>query len=98
MMTQEEKQHVLDEFMPKPPYEYMAGAWVGALMWAVTNDGIMAQFRAETGNNWRPAGSIIGQMIDDATGYEVDFVRQFAKWFNDNVWGDPDAEIEEDSI
>jgi hypothetical protein len=27
-------------------------------------------------------------MIDEATGVEADFFRAFAKWHNENIWGE----------
>lgn len=81
-------QSVLDEFMPDD--RLMAIAWIGALRYALGNEEMIAAFRAETGNNWTPAKTGFGQVVDAATGAEADFLRQFAVWFNENVWGDPE--------
>jgi len=74
----------------KPPADtpdYMHGAWAAALSAALGQPEILAQFRADTGNNWKPARSGINRMIDEATGADRTFVEQFVAWFNENVWG-----------
>jgi hypothetical protein len=95
-MTPEEKQHVLDEFTPKPPYEYLTPAWFGGLSWAIGSPEVMERFRSDTGSKWSPPRSVLGKMIDEATGADVAFIRQFAGWFNENIWGDPGAPLEEE--
>ncbi len=77
---------VLNDLMPQDPV--MAAAWVGSLRYVLSRDDILAAFRKQTGNNWKPAESAIDRMIDEATGVEVDFIRAFAKWHNEHIWGE----------
>ncbi len=30
-------------------------------------------------------------MIDEATGVDAEFIWAFAKWHNENIWGEEDA-------
>lgn len=76
----------LDEFMPKDPI--MAGAWVGSLQYALGRADVMAAFRVDTGNTWEPGKTPIDQMIDKETGMDFDFIKAFAKWHNENIWGE----------
>ena len=79
---------VLTDLMPADPL--MRLAWCDCLMWAIGEEAIVATFRAETCNKWTPARGGLDKLIDAATGADVNFIRQFAQWFNENVWG-PDA-------
>jgi len=83
------------DLMPSGPHAYLIPAWLGCLRWALGNDEIMAAFRAETGNTWTPGRSGLEVAIDRATGAEATFFRAFAKWVNENLWGDPDGEEED---
>lgn len=85
-----DKTDVLKPFIPSDPL--MAIAWVGAIRAAITNNEMVEQFRSDTGNRWQPPQTQLDQMIDEATGADADFIRQFAKWFNENVWGGEDSE------
>lgn len=80
------KSNALKPFMPKE--EYMWPAWVGCLHWALGEEGIMEAFRRDTGNHWKPATSAIGIMIDEGCGAPEKFIVEFAKWMNENIWGD----------
>ena len=74
--------------MPPPDTpEYMQPAWLGALDFALSQDGIVAAFREDTGNQWHPGKTGIDRAIDKATGAEEQFLREFVEWFNVNVWG-----------
>lgn len=79
---------VLDEFMPKGDEEYLIGAWIGCLSWALGEPKVVDAFRADTGINYSPPRSGIDRMIDEATGADKAFIMAFLKWFNANVWGD----------
>ena len=81
-----EKENPLDGLIPKCPL--MQIGWRDCLSWAITDSRIVERFRSDTGIQWTPARSLIDTMIDKATGAEVDFVRKFVEWFNENVWGD----------
>lgn len=69
----------------------MAPAWYGSLRFALGRDDIMAAFREATGNQWKPARTPLDSMIDDATGASLAFIRAFAKWHNENIWGEVDG-------
>lgn len=70
-----------------PTDPLMVPPWFGCLQWAMTSDEILAKFRADTGNQWRPARNGIDQMVDEACGADSAFFREFAKWMNENLWG-----------
>jgi hypothetical protein len=74
-----------------PTNDLMLAAWVDCLSWAISHKPAMTAFRAETGINWTPARSPIEQMIDKATGAEVHFMEQFARWVNRTIWGEVDG-------
>lgn len=76
-----------DSLLPSDTPEYMAPAWANALLWSVGKDDIVQQFRADTGCNWTPARDGLSRMIDQATGADESFARQYVEWFNVNVWG-----------
>jgi hypothetical protein len=76
----------LDDLMPADPI--MAGAWVASLSYAFSRDDIMAAFRNDTGNTWTLAKTPIDKMIDEATSADLAFLRAFAKWHNENIWGE----------
>lgn len=67
-------------------------AWVGGLQWAVGDTDMVNLYRADTGDQYRPAETTIDQMVDDAVDREWKFVQDFARWFNANVWGDLEAD------
>lgn len=75
---------------PADTPKYMLQAWFGALHHALGDHGIVAAFRADTGNQWMPGRAPIERMIDKATGAEERFLRDFVIWFNANVWGPMD--------
>lgn len=78
--------NIFDEYLPKE--EYLHPAWYGCLSWAIGKDDVVKRFREETGNQWQPARGGIEAMIDKATGVDVDFLKSFAKWMNENIWGE----------
>lgn len=84
----------IDKHMPSDEmdakYPCIRGLWVAALCAAFSDPNMMRHFRDDTGCQWTPATSPIGQMIDKATGVEADVVDKFCAWFNENVWGDFD--------
>ena len=54
---------------------------------ALGEEKIVAAFRNDTGNQWRPGKTGIDRAIDKATGADERFLRGFVTWFNVNVWG-----------
>ena len=77
----------LEGLRPSDTPAYMNDAWLGCLVWAINQPEIVAQFREETGNRWSPGGTVIERMVDDATGALHQFIVQFVKWANVNIWG-----------
>ena len=77
--------------MPDDTPAYMAPAWLGCIGWAAREDALVDAFRAETGNNWKPARNGMDAMIDVATGADWAFIEAFIKWVNVNVWGPIDG-------
>jgi len=76
--------------IPQNVPDYMADAWVSCLMWAVTEDKIVAAFSKDTGTAIPSTKGGITAMIDKACGVDEVFAHKFAKWFHENVWG-PEA-------
>jgi len=74
-----------------PADPLMAGAWLGSIRYALTRDDIMATFREETGFHWKPGKTVMDRMVDDATGVPVEFLKAFAKWHNENIWGEEEG-------
>lgn len=70
----------------------MAGAWAACLAYTITRTDALAQFEADTGKKFTPATNGIEKAIDEATGYEKEYIESFIDWFNENVWGKRDAE------
>lgn len=81
-----EKLNLID-LKPADTPDYMIPAWLGCITFAIRQPGALDQFRADTGFNWEPGKTGIDRMIDEATGREQDFVREFVLWVNRNVWG-----------
>lgn len=94
MKAKIDRQDVLLPYAPSGQYEYLIPAWIGGLHWALGEPDVLASFRRETGNCWS-SGRGINKMIDEATGADAEFIKQFAAWFNENVWGDPSAPMDE---
>lgn len=78
--------------MPPDTPEYMRGAWVGALRYAIGAPEILDAFERDTGIHWRHGRTPIDRMIDEATGADRQFLAAFVTWFNANVWGPIDPE------
>jgi hypothetical protein len=75
--------------MPSDTPDYMAGAWVSALLWATQSKDCMGAFQASTG--CKPPTSPTERMIDSATGNDKRTADAFVVWFNKNVWGPMDG-------
>lgn len=85
----------ITDLMPADTPAHMAPAWLGCIGWAIKQPEIVESFRAETGNNWRPAKPGIDRMVDEATGAPHAFMVEFIKWANVNVWGSMGGEVPE---
>jgi hypothetical protein len=76
----------LDGLIPDDPL--IAIAWTDCLRWALGDPDTLQTFRADKGNAWKPGVTPIERWIDEASGADREFVREFAAWFNANLWGD----------
>ena len=85
----------IEDLRPADTPEHMMPAWLGCISWALSEPGVMEQFRKDTGITWRPSRSPLEQMIDEATGADRHFLEAFIKWVNVEVWGPIDPPIEE---
>jgi len=65
----------------------MIQAWVDCLRWAIGEPECLEAFKADTRSQWIPPRTALDRMIDEATGAQEAFIRQFVDWFNANVWG-----------
>lgn len=80
---------------PDSTPEYMYDAWYSCVHWALGEPEIMAAFRQDTGIMWEPGKTGIEKMIDRATGADRKFVVSFVAWVNENIWGDPNDDLED---
>lgn len=85
----EEEPGPLEDLMPRHPL--FVASWVGSLRYALSREDVMVAFREQTGNRWQPGRTPIDQMIDQATGTDLVFIRAFAKWHNEHIWGEEDG-------
>ena len=85
------KETSLESLRPSDTPAYMTQAWVDCLIFAINQPEIVAQFREESGNNYSVGRTPIERMIDDATGRTQQFIVEFVKWANINVWGPLEA-------
>lgn len=83
-----DKGKLLEQYAPKGDDAYLLPAWLGCLRWAMTTPEIMRRFEAKTGLKWMPGRSPIERMVDEACGVQDEFFDAFAKWMNDNLWGE----------
>jgi len=72
----------------------MQGAWAACLSYTVRRTDALQRFEKETGLKFRPATNGIERMIDQATGFEDDFLEKFIDWFNEKIWGSRAQEIQ----
>lgn len=79
--------------LPQDTPEFMAPAYFGCLQWALKTDGILEEFRKDSGLAIPAARASIEKMIDEATGFDAmeHFMRAFVPWFNVWVWGPMDG-------
>lgn len=87
--TREEVQQLLADL--SPDNEIMAIMWFGSLSYALGSEDMLKAFKEETGFTWSPGCTAIERMIDEATGVAGDFILRFAKWHNENIWGEADG-------
>lgn len=81
-----DKSNILEDLMPDDAL--IPGMWYSCIHWALGKPEFIEAFQKDTGNNYRPPKSAIEKMVDEATGADKDFIREFAKWVNKNIWGE----------
>jgi hypothetical protein len=81
--------------MPADTPSYMAPAWLGLIDFAIQEPAVVAEFRRQTGNNWKPSADPFVTMVDEATGADKAFIEQFIGWVNVNLWGPIDGPLDE---
>ena len=77
--------------MPANTPTYMAPAWASCVLWCATDPDMIAEFKADTGIEYRPPANGLDVLIDKATGTGAEIGRRFVEWVNEKVWGDPFA-------
>lgn len=76
---------IFDDYLPEE--EYLHPAWFGCLSWAIGKPEFIDAYCKESGNSWQPSVGI-NAMIDKATGVDAEFMKGFANWMNQNIWGE----------
>lgn len=84
--------HSILALKPADTPDYMIDAWLGCVVWAISNEETLALFRTETGNRWYPGRSGLDRMIDQATDSDWKFIEAFVLWVNTEIWGPLDSE------
>lgn len=85
-----DKGQFLLQYAPQGDHAYLLPAWLGCLRWAMSTPKIMKQFEADTGMKWLSGRTPIERMVDEACSVRDEFFEAFAKWMNENIWGDYD--------
>jgi hypothetical protein len=86
----------LDSLRPSDTPVFMTPAWLGCISWAIGVPEIVARFRQDTGVQWAPGRTPIERMVDQSSGFEREFIVQFIRWVNANIWGPIDGLGSED--
>ena len=73
---------------------FMAGAWIGCLLFCSKQEDALTGFKAETGFDLPGllTATPLEHAIDQATGHEKAVVVAFADWVTKNVWGEEGKE------
>ena len=71
-------------------HEVMAGAWLGLVAFALSNENYRAAFKEETEIDISDVinSKGINKMIDQATGYQGQAVAKWCDWVTVNLWGE----------
>ena len=80
------KTYILEDLVPENAL--IPAMWYSCLRWALGKKEFIQQFQKDTGNKYRPPRSPIEKMVDESTGADKHFLREFAKWMNKNIWGE----------
>lgn len=68
------------------PEDFRDAAWAGFIQWAHGFAEIRARFTAATGLPLEQRTGIVG-MVDKATGFRDDVLKQFVEWVTREIWG-----------
>ena len=70
--------------------DYMAGAWLGLIIYAASNADMRLKFHNDTGYDLNSVLKAVGltKMIDEATGYTKDVMIKWCDWVTENLWGE----------
>lgn len=66
-------------------------AWRDFILWAVQDEGVMAQYKEETGKTMSGPANAIEAAIDKATGYAESQAHDFVIWATERLWGIEEA-------
>lgn len=69
---------------------YMYPAFVGFVSFALQEPEILAQYRAETGDQYREPVSMLDKAIDEASGADLAFLQRFSGFCESRHFGTPD--------
>ena len=69
---------------------YLFPAYVDFLFWAITDDRVMRDFRAETGNTFEVAKTPLNKLIDSQLDVEFEFIQAFSDFCEKKHFGTPD--------
>lgn len=76
----------------KPPDWFKEYMWLGFVQWALSEKGFRQGFEAATGiKEPTPAKTPLDAMIDEVTGYKLDYIKKFVVWLTENHWGEAEA-------
>lgn len=76
----------------KTPWDghWMYGDYIGFFHFALGDQVLLDQYRKFSGNNWQPAETPEGRMIDKAAGADLEFLQGYSDWLVEKVFGTPD--------
>lgn len=72
--------------MPSDTPDYMADAWLGCVVYAAGNPGMLARFQNDTGIN---SAEMIAAMAADT---DKPIIEAFVGWVNSTLWGPIDGD------
>ena len=67
---------------------YAIPAWLSCLRYTLGLEDVISTYRLETGDTYKPPHNPLDAMIDQASGRDWQFLKNFVLWFNDNIWGE----------
>lgn len=67
----------------------MEPAFLGFVYWALNDAEMLALYRQQTGDDWRPARTPFEKLIDEATRADLHFLQSFSDWCEREHFGTP---------